>query len=250
MNDNPKPPVFFLLAHHDDELFIAATIKHLAGREGQVLVAWFTCGGIGANQRLAESVKAMELLGVSRQCLYFFRLPDNCLLDYLEDIVKRLVFLWERRRPGSVFVPAFEGGHQDHDTVQLAAAAASRRLAGTKPDLYEFPLYHRYRARLLSVGEFIPDEATVVLQTPLKLRDRLLKQKLAGIYKSQRLIVYPLLALKGWPMMLHRQGEPYRRVPAGRDYTRPPYPGRPVYEYYSRLRFKKFARLAGDIMKV
>lgn len=241
----PPPPSLFVFAHHDDELFIAATMRRLALTGGQVLAAWLTRGGLHGNRREAESRRATELLNVKPENLYFFGLPDGRALDYLDDIVNRLAALLKKRRPGSVFVPAFEGGHPDHDCVQLAAAAAVRDFQpqGGKPELYEFPMYHRRRGRPLAVGEFLPGGGPT-LYTPLKLGDRLLKRKLAGIYSSQRLITWPLLALKGGPMMLHLRGEPYRPVPPDRDYTRPPHPGRLAYEFYTRIRFKDFAEKA------
>lgn len=261
MHESAKLPALFLFAHHDDEIFISVTMRQLARAGGPVLAAWLTRGGLHGERRQSESQQAMELLGVEQKNMFFFRLPDNRLLDYLEDIIARLIMLMERRRPASVFVPAFEGGHQDHDTVQLATAAAIRRLqsAGSCAQaplysqprvaaLYEFPIYHRFGARILCVGEFLPEAASPVLRTPLKLSDRLLKQKLARIYKSQRPVLYPVLGLKGSPMMLHRHGEPYRPVPLDRNYERPPHPGRLTYECFTRWRFEKFAERAAGVV--
>ncbi len=237
-------PSLFLFAHHDDELFIAATLKAMV-LSGPVTTVWLTRGGLHGRLRQAESQRAMEALGVPRHSLLEMGLPDSHLLEYLGDVIRRLTRLMEDRRPAAVFVPAFEGGHLDHDSLQLAAAAAIRRLPGgvrRRPLLFEFPLYHRSGHRL-AVGDFLPGAART-LKTPLRLRDRLLKQKLARIYNSQRLILYPLLTLKGGPMMLHLRGEPYRRVPPGRDYALPPHPGRLAYEFYTRSKFGDFARAA------
>lgn len=244
----PSTPALFLLAHHDDELFIAATMRRLA-RQGQLTALWLTQGGLGAARRRQESVAAMDILGVPRRRLLYMRLPDNHLLDFLPEIAERLRRLLYRLRPASVFVPAYEGGHQDHDTVQLAAALALARLepeSGWQPRLYEFPLYHWRPGSLPAVGRLPEVAAASAGQTPLKLQDRLLKQKLARVYASQRLILYPLLAIKGGPMMLHLSGEPYRLVPAGRDYTQPPLAGRPAYEYFMFRRFRRFAAAAGS----
>lgn len=258
----PRLPALFIFAHHDDELFISITMRRLMRTGGPVRAAWLTRGGMKGERRQSESRKAMELLGVEPENLIFFGLPDGHLLDYLEDIIPRLMGLLERHRPASVFVPAYAGGHQDHDTVQLAGAVAIRRLqeaehyapgpaVGRSRDitLYEFPLYHRFGSRILSVGELIPGGDYPVLRTPLKLRDRLLKQRLARIYKSQRLILYPLLGIKGGPAMLHRDGEPYRQVPPDRNYERPPHPGRLAYEYFTGRRFDKFSRKASKVIR-
>ncbi len=210
---------------------------------------WFTSGGLSPRRRQAESHRAMEILGVPRQNLLEMGLPDGHLLDCLGEVVRRLVDLMAVRRPASVFVPAFEGGHPDHDSLQLAAAAAISRVdweVNRQPALFEFPLYHRSGGGI-AVGDFLPGGGAA-FKTALKLKDRLLKQRLARIYRSQRLILYPLLALKGGPMMMNRRGEPYRLVPPGRDYTRPPHPGRLAYEFYTRRRFKEFASAAEAVI--
>ena len=248
-SSDPGLPALFLFAHHDDEIFIATTLQSLAGR-GDVSVAWVTRGGLHGGMREAESRRAMDILGVHPQRLHFFRLPDGRVLDYTGEVINRLTRLIEKLKPASVFVPAFEGGHPDHDAVQLAATEAIRRSVFESssddrgPKLYEFPLYSRRATRFLSVGEFIP-QATPTLRTTVKLRDRLIRRELMMTFRSQRLILWPLSGLKGGPMMMHLRGEPYRRVPVGRDYTVRPHPGRLAYEFYTPVRFARFAKTAG-----
>lgn len=246
MPGTPKTPALFLFAHHDDEFFIAVTMRRLVAARLPVAAVWLTRGGLHGDRREAESRRAMELIGVDPSSQHFLRLPDGHALDSLEDIIVRLSSLLRRLKPASIFVPAFEGGHPDHDTVQLAAAAAVMR-TGQRPDIYEFPLYNRADARLLKVGEFISG-TTEIRQTPVKLRDRLLKRRLAVIFRSQRAIIWPLTGLKGGPMMVHVKGEPYRRVPASRDYTVRPHPGRLAYEFYTSERFQHFAAVAAGVV--
>lgn len=244
MPGTPKTPALFLFAHHDDEFFIAVTMRRLVAARLPVAAVWLTRGGLHGDRREAESRQAMELIGVDPSSQYFLRLPDGHVLDNLEDVVTRLSRLLRKLRPASVFVPAFEGGHPDHDTAQLAAALAIRRMSHIQhPTLYEFPLYSRSGAMLLRVGEFIPG-TTEIRQTPVKLRDRLLKRRLAVTFRSQRAIIWPLTGLRGGPMMVHVKGEPYRRVPASRDYTVRPHPGRLAYEFYTSERFQHFAGIA------
>jgi len=244
----PRTPALFLFAHHDDEFFIAVTMRRLAAARLPVAAVWLTRGGLHGDRREAESRRAMDLIGVDSSSQYFLRLPDGRALDNLEDIIVRLSRLLRRLKPASVFVPAFEGGHPDHDTAQLAAAVAIRRTAhhSHKPTLYEFPLYNRAGVKPLRVGEFMPG-TTAIRQTPLKLKDHLLKQRLAGIFKSQRALVWPLTGLRGGPMLMHTKGEPYRLVPASRDYTVRPHAGRLAYEYYTLERFPHFAAIAASI---
>lgn len=243
LSEPPQTPVLFIFAHHDDEFFIAATIRE-AARRGEVRIAWLTSGGLHGARRRAESVQAARLLGVPAKNLLFLALPDHHALDFLDDIVDRLAALILRLRPAAIFVPAFEGGHLDHDTTQLAAAIALEKISGDagQPVLYEFPLYHR-SGPVLTVGKFLP-AASPESRTRLKLKDLLLKQKLVRVFASQRLILSPLLALRGGPALLHLGGEPYRPVPAGRNFSKRPHAGRLAYEYYSRGKFDQFARAA------
>ena len=100
----------------------------------------------------------------------------------------------------------------------------------------------------MAVGRFIPDTIPG-RETRLKLEDRLMKRKLAAVYRSQRAIMMPLLALRGGPMMVHLQGEPYRRVPPERDYSVRPHPRRLAYEFYTRRRFAGFTAVAASVLR-
>lgn len=228
----------FVFAHHDDEFFVAATMRRRAAAGAEVSAVWLTVGGLGGRQREAESRRAMELLGIGSDRLYCLRLPDGRAVCHLDEIIHRLEALFQRLRPAAVFVPAYEGGHPDHDAAQLAAAIALAR-TGLKADLCEFPLYHRYRSRFLTVGEFLPGPPEPSY-TRLGLKERLLKKKMAGLYESQRPVMPALLSFRGGPLLLHPRGEPWRPVPAGRDYRQRPHGGRLAYEFYTRVRFRGF----------
>jgi len=232
-------------------------MRRLAEARQPVAAAWLTRGGLHGGRREAESRQAMKLIGVDSRNLFFFRLVDGHALDFIEEIVTRLERLFSELRPASIFVPAFEGGHPDHDAVQLAAAAALSRLSRQQkitgedrlphPMLLEYPLYTRAGAKLLKVGSFIPANVPTK-QTPMKLKDRLFKRKVAITFSSQRAILWPLTGLRGGPMMVHVKGEPYRRVPRDRDYTMRPHRGRLAYEYFTRARFPRFAAVAARLL--
>ncbi|MCL4474309.1 MAG: PIG-L family deacetylase [Actinobacteria bacterium] len=227
-------------------------MRRMAAAHLPLAAAWLTRGGLHGDRREAESRCAMRLIGVEPRNQFFFRLPDGKVLDFMDEIVARLGRLVSELRPASVFVPAFEGGHPDHDAAQLAMVLSlshqsSGAGADAAPALFEFPLYSRAGARILKVGQFIP-ATTPVERTPMKLSDRLLKRKLVvGCFRSQRSLLWPLTGIRGGPMMVHVQGEPYRRVPRGRDYAIRPHPGRLAYEFYTAWRFGDFAEVAARI---
>ena len=170
-------------------------MRRLAAAHKQLAAAWLTRGGLHGERREAESRRAMRLIGLDERRQFFFRLPDGRVLDFMDDIVERLELLFAELEPASVFVPAFEGGHPDHDGAQLAAFTALKRrerkgsrsrisaaaedngltaknaagisakstavLSPGRPVLYEFPLYNRAGTRTLNVGRFIPGTTPV-----------------------------------------------------------------------------------------
>ena len=102
-------------------------MRRLVAARLPVTAVWLTRGGLHGDRREAESRRAMELIGLDPREQIFFRLPDGQVLDFMDEIVERLARLFGKVRPASIFVPAFEGGHPDHDAAQLAAAALSVR---------------------------------------------------------------------------------------------------------------------------
>ena len=250
-------------------------MRRLAAAHAPFAALWLTRGGLHGERREAESRRVMRLIGLDPSRQFFLRLPDGHVLDFMDEIVARVGQLIARLEPASVFGPAFEGGHPDHDGAQLAAVAALRLGAGAvrakaagaetattgaaeagkddalhhiSPVLYEFPLYNRAGATILNVGQFIPG-TTRIEETPMKLADRLLKRKIVDSFPSQRALLWPLTGIKGGPMMVHVKGEPYRRVPLDRDYTIRPHPGRLAYEFYTAWRFRDFAEVARRVLK-
>jgi LmbE family N-acetylglucosaminyl deacetylase len=141
-----------------------------------------------------------------------------------------------------VYVPAYEGGHPDHDAVNLAVAVVCSR----RPELRarEFPLYRRGGAGL-SVQSPQPAAGTAPERfdlLPLGNDALALRRCLARANASQLLpSLLPLLAL-AWAAGRGR-AEPSRPLPA-HDYTRPPHRGALLYELYTRRRFREFRAAA------
>lgn len=141
-----------------------------------------------------------------------------------------------------LYVPAYEGGHPDHDAVNLAVAVLRSR----RPEVgaREFPLYRRGPAGL-SVQAPQPTACTSqepYLVLPLGDDALALRRCLACANRSQLLpSLAPLLAL-AWAAGRGR-AEPSRPLPA-HDYTRPPHRRRLLYEFYTRRRFGEFRAAA------
>jgi N-acetylglucosamine malate deacetylase 1 len=143
-------PRLLLLAHPDDEFAIFPLVS--APGDG-LHVAWLT------ERRRRESTEVLERLGVPRSNLHFlgheWSVADGSLYHRLDDVVPRLLSYFGWLAHGSeLMVPAWEGGHPDHDACHLAGIALARHL-GSQPQ--QFSLYQ---------GEGLPGPLFKVL-TPL-----------------------------------------------------------------------------------
>lgn len=144
---NLQRPLLVLMAHPDDEFAITPWLE-TARREGrEATCVWLTDGGWGGQcvaTRKRESERALAALGVPADRLHFagelLSIPDGALHERLDDAVG-----WLQRHFATtvasmeVWVPAWEGGHPDHDATHLAGLFAAR--AASAP-VRQFPLYH------------------------------------------------------------------------------------------------------------
>jgi hypothetical protein len=85
----------------------------------------------------------MDLLGVPRGYYYFLGYPDGETDFHICGIVRRLRQLILRIRPTRVYVPAYEGGHIDHDIANVATDYALKE-AHWSCRVEEFPLYSAF----------------------------------------------------------------------------------------------------------
>lgn len=137
-------PRLLLLAHPDDEFAIFPLACAAPG--DSLHVAWLTDGGWGnqcVERRRRESIASLERLGVPRSNLHFlghdWSVADGALHHRLDDVVPRLLSYFAWLAPGSeLVIPAWEGGHPDHDACHLAGIALARHLGSR---LQQFSLY-------------------------------------------------------------------------------------------------------------
>ena len=222
----------FVFAHHDDEVFCA----------GHLLRAMST------GRRLLEGARVCRLLGLAPGAVRDLRLPDQGAMFHIariagaaEALLDTAVAHGDGEAP-AMYVPAYEGGHPDHDAVNLAVAVLRSR----RPELvaHEFPLYRRGPAGL-SVQSPRPAAATSqepFSVLPLDTNALALRRCLARANASQLLpSLLPLLAL-AWAAGRGR-AEPSRPLPA-HDYTSPPHSRALLYELYTRRRFGEFRAAA------
>jgi LmbE family N-acetylglucosaminyl deacetylase len=253
----------FLLAHHDDEVFCAGLLTR-ALREGRrIKLLWATAGGLApAARRLAEGRRVQRLLALPDQDVRLIGLPDQHAVENLSRLEREAADLLDD--VDEVYVTAWEGGHPDHDAMNLVAARLRERAAGgggadggtagaaqvtpeavlgaaQGPDLvprfFEFGLYCRGRGGLAVKTPFRPVEPRLE-SSALALRRALVRAD-----SSQ----WPSLGVLATASRLQRTWgtEPVRELPAERNYSLPPSPQPLLYDLYTRWDYPSFRRTAG-----
>ncbi len=221
-----------VLAHPDDEVFIAGTLRCILERGDEVHCVWMTSGEAsgGAARREAELARAVSILGLEPGAVHLARFPNRGLLPRLQNMAEWLGELFLRLAPDEVFTTAYEGGHIDHDAVNWAVHKAWTN-AAPEAVCQEFPLYNRTGPRFLRgwrVNDFPPD-ADDVRHTRCTLGQLECKFAMMRAYRSQWADLLPFRLLMPARKFLEK-GEPHRLMPMGRDYLAPPHAGILNYE--------------------
>jgi len=151
MRTDPAPTALFLFAHQDDEYGVFERIARCRARGLRVACAYLTDGAsakVAAATRNAESLDVLGRLGVRPEDVTFagglLAIPDAGLPERLAPAAA-----WIGRwfasfgAVDSLHVPAWEGGHHDHDALHAVAVQLAHELQWL-PRVRQFPLYHGY----------------------------------------------------------------------------------------------------------
>jgi LmbE family N-acetylglucosaminyl deacetylase len=148
------PTALFLFAHQDDEFGVFQKIIDARRHGLRVMCAYMTDGavdGCSPLRRNLESLAVLSRMGVQEEDIYFagqmLSIPDGGLSDHL-DIATDWIVNWLIRYPlvSAIYLPAWEGGHHDHDALHaigVIAAEESNLVAAVR----QFPLYNGYKCR-------------------------------------------------------------------------------------------------------
>jgi len=140
--------VFFFFAHQDDEYFASPWMADEL-RGGNRLRCFYLTDGGDADVRDAESRRFLASLGVPQADVAFARtggtrIPGGRLADYSRDALAAILADAAAYRPVRIYAPSYEGGHPDHDTAHLLAAALAVG-TGTVEESWHFSLYNAFR---------------------------------------------------------------------------------------------------------
>tara|TARA_A100001015_G_C14869691_1_gene663808 strand:- start:396 stop:1025 length:630 start_codon:yes stop_codon:yes gene_type:complete len=101
-------------------------------------------------KRLNEMQRSLTFLNVKE---YFLQnIPTRTLRNQIKATFNILKKLLEKWSVDSVFVPAYEGGHQDHDIANYIASKFKNIV-----NVYEFPEYN-YHSGIIRSNQFINEE--------------------------------------------------------------------------------------------
>ena len=139
----------FLFAHQDDEFGVMHQIEKEI-KSGCIVYCVFATTGVAFNEdpksRNEESLKVLTALGVARKNIFFMgealSISDGnvstCGLMFSQWL---LTWVQQCQSLNTVFIPAWEGGHTDHDALH---AVTIETIANICPEitLWQYPLYN------------------------------------------------------------------------------------------------------------
>jgi LmbE family N-acetylglucosaminyl deacetylase len=141
--------VLFLFAHPDDEFGVYHCMEEERQRGRRIFCAYLTDGSAGTaspERRLGEAVAVLRSFGVQAQDVAFpgheLAIPDGGLPEHLDKVGAWLAnYIAQHEEPEAIYLPAWEGGHHDHDGLHAAALVVLQKL-GLLERVRQFPLYH------------------------------------------------------------------------------------------------------------
>lgn len=170
------------------------------------------------NARRRDATTALILAGV-RQVKFLGKYDhgphDLGLYRAVGDIFEELARVVARYHPRSIVVPAYEGGHPDHDACSFVGALLRKVL---NVNVWEMPLYHKSDSGELVYGRFREMNGAELIYT-LGPETQCRRMAMVACYSSRR-------DFEDWDA---DETECYRPQ-ADYDYSRPPQGGALNYE--------------------
>ena len=229
----------FVFAHQDDEVFILPRIQYELSENNEVHCFYLTSGGF---RRCQESISLLTAIGVKKINIHFigdhFAIPDGHLIDNLDLAFKSLVDNPAISRSTLFFVPAWEGGHHDHDACTIIAQALSKKFAENNIKIYQFFLYNGegLRWKFFKVMSPLSTNKTLVKSRTITLRNGI-TALLAMRYFPSQLTTWIGLAPGAFVHFLFKRVEVL--MPLTLETTRHrPHEGPLLYERYGRTTYE------------
>ena len=202
----------FLFAHPDDEFGVWQTMLDCLARGLRVRCAYFTTSATAdlSARRAAESRRVLGAIGVAQHDI-FFAGAELAILDarlpYHLGPAAAWLARWcvEAGTPQLLCVPAWEGGHHDHDALH-ALAVDTAQAAGQLAIVRQYALYHSAGLPKPLFTVLRPLAANgAVERTPIPWKNRLRFLRYCLSYPSQKTTWIGLFPFVLWHYL--RRGE-------------------------------------------
>jgi LmbE family N-acetylglucosaminyl deacetylase len=226
--------ILILAPHPDDETVACGIAARRARAEGARLFVLYLTTGVaprdllwpwrrgGHDTRVArrrdESRAAAALVGI--EPAGFLDIASRRLLAHLDEAAVAVDRALAQTAADCLWVPAFEGAHQDHDAANALAARVRDRLP-----VWEFAAYN-YAGGQVRTNRFI-DARGGVIELRLSRAEALLKRRALALYASER----------GNLAHIKTTEEAYRPLPR-HDYAAPPHEGTLFRERFHWVPFR------------
>lgn len=213
--------ILILAPHPDDETVACGIAARRARIEGARIAVLYLTTGVPLPEilwswqrprytklvarRRAEALAAAALLDI--EPVGFLDIASRRLSVQLDDALAAVERAAVQSAAGQLWVPAFEGAHQDHDAANALAARFRGRLA-----VWEFAAYNKAGGRARS--NRFADARGGVIELRLSREEVALKRRVLRLYASERINLAHIGLAE----------EAYRPLPR-HDYAQPPHSG-------------------------
>lgn len=245
MEDGQKTALF-LFAHQDDEVGIFQKLIDEQYTGCQIQCVYLTDHpekGLATKIRNQESINVLRKLGIDQDSIHFagelLSITDGSLLEHLDQAGIWLEQFIRSCLPiKAIYVPAWEGGHPDHDAVHALGVVIANKL-GMSNFTYQYSLYNGYQCSGPLFRTFVPIPANGPLKTSkISWLNRLRFVRYCLSYPSQiitwiGLFPFALLHYVVW-------GKQYLQITSMSRLLERPHSGR---LYYERRKFCTYERL-------
>lgn len=127
-------PVLIFIPHQDDEVFIFPYLIMLRKSNRVVKIIYLTNGeykNFKSEKRNIESIKSLNSIGINKELILFLgenlNIRDGNLIFKLESIYNEIVEIFLKSKIGEIVVPAWEGGHHDHDATNFLISFIAKK---------------------------------------------------------------------------------------------------------------------------
>ena len=225
--------ILLLIPHPDDEIVgCCAAIRKALGLGASVVGFYLTTGIPPINalwwwqrsryservaRRRYEAREAAELLGV--EVYEFQEIPCRTLKSHLEPTREKIQQAMRNLGIDTVWTPAYEGGHQDHDVCSFLASTLNNQV-----QVWEFSEYNYFGNKVRSQEFFDPNGTEQIIK--LNSSEKELKRKALSIYRSEQ-------ANLNYVDIVQEEFRPQ----AAYNYSKPPHPGKLFYQRFQWARY-------------